>query len=294
MHSTVHQSVLLTDGFWMAEFVLCLALLVFRRKQVAQFFWLKSFLWLKVVSFLVLFPLVKWHPFGTTATQKYQFYFIPYWAFYAIEAFICFMVIRELFLVSLEPLEGLRRLGMILFAWVAAIAAVVALAVSIGPSHSGVQFMLLAVSQFQRCQGVLQLSLLVFLFMVARPLGVTTNNRIFGASIGFSILAVSDLIYSGWFHSQTLLSSINIFHAASLTIALCIWTIYAYLPEPKRVPVTLPMTSALLRWNEVAKSLGKSGGRVMVVGNHEALEHDMAAWDQAVAVVNSKHSTNAA
>jgi len=294
MHSTVHQSVLLTDGFWMAEFVLCLALLVSRRKQIAQFFWLKSFLWLKVISFVVLFPLVKYRPFGATAMQQYHMYFAAYWAFYAIEAIICFLVIRELFLISLEPLEGLRRLGMILFAWVAAIAAVVALAVSIGPSHSGEQFLILAVSQFQRCQGVLQLSLLVFLFMVARPLGVTTNNRIFGASIGFSILAVSDLIYSGWFHSQTLLSSINIFHAAALTIALCVWTVYAYLPEPKRVPVTLPMTSALLRWNEVAKSLGKSGGRVMVVGNNEALEHDMAAWHQAVAVVNSKHSTNAA
>jgi hypothetical protein len=290
MHSTVHQSVLLTDGFWIAEFVLCLALLVARRKQVTQFFWLKSFLWLKVISFLVLFPLVKWHPFGVTATQKYQIYFIPYWGFYAIEAIICFLVIRELFLVSLEPLEGLRRLGMVLFAWVAAIAAVVALSVSIGPSHSGVQFLMLAVSQFQRCQGVLQLSLLVFLFMVARPLGVTPNNRIFGASIGFSMLAVSDLIYSGWFHSQTMLSGINIFHASALTIALCIWGVYAYLPEPKRVPVTLPMTSALLRWNEVAKSLGKSGGRVMVVGNNEALEHDMAAWHQAVAVVNSKHN----
>ena len=207
-----------------------------------------------------------------------------------MEALICFLVIRELFLVSLSPLEGLRRLGMILFAWVAAIAAVVALAVSIGPSHTGIQFMIMAVSEFQRCQGVLQLSLLVFLFMVARPLGVTTNNRIFGASIGFSILAVSDLVYSGWFHSQTLLSSVNIFHAASLTIALCVWTVYAYLPDPKRVPVTLPMTSALLRWNEVAKSLGKSGGRVMVVGNQEALDHDMAAWNKAVAVVNAKHT----
>lgn len=290
MHSTVHQSVLLTEGFWIAEFVLCLALLIARRKQVAQFFWLKSFLWLKVISFLVLFPLVKWHPFGTTATQKYQIYLAPYWTFYAIEAIICFLVIRELFLVSLEPLEGLRRLGMVLFAWVAAIAAVVALSVSIGPSHTGSQFLMLAVSQFQRCQGVLQLSLLVFLFMVARPLGVTTNNRIFGTSIGFSMLAVSDLIYSGWFHSQTMLSGINIFHASALTIALGIWAVYAYLPEPKRVPVTLPMTSALLRWNEVAKSLGKSGGRVMVVGNNEALEHDMAAWHQAVAVVNSKHN----
>jgi len=290
MHSTVHQSVLLTDGFWMAEFVLCLALLVSRRKQVAQFFWLKSFLWLKVISFLVLFPLITWHPFGSTATQKYVVYFSAYWGLYAMEALICFLVIRELFLVSLSPLEGLRRLGMILFAWVAAIAAVVALAVSIGPSHTGIQFMIMAVSEFQRCQGVLQLSLLVFLFMVARPLGVTTNNRIFGASIGFSILAVSDLVYSGWFHSQTLLSSVNIFHAASLTIALCVWTVYAYLPDPKRVPVTLPMTSALLRWNEVAKSLGKSGGRVMVVGNQEALDHDMAAWNKAVAVVNAKHT----
>jgi hypothetical protein len=82
---------------------------------------------------------------------------------------------------------------------------------------------------------------------------------------------------------------VNALHASALSIALCVWLIYAFLPEPERVPVALPVTSALLRWNEVAKSLGKSGGRVVVVGNREIIDNDIAAWDKAVAVVRSKH-----
>jgi hypothetical protein len=90
-----------------------------------------------------------------------------------------------------------------------------------------------------------------------------------------------------------MLSKVNLFHSAALPIALCVWITYAFLPEPKRVPVSLPVTSALLRWNEVAKSLGKSGGRVVVVGNRELLDHDLEAWDRAVEVVRTKQQLSA-
>jgi hypothetical protein len=290
MHSTVQQSVAITNFFWVAEFVLSIALLsITRARKLPLFFWLRCFLWLKCVSFPVLFTIVTYKPFGDTLAQQYNIYFYTYWSFYALESFICFMVLRELFLVSLEPLEGLRRLGLVLFTWIATISAVVALAVSFAPSETGAHPLIQAVGEFQRCQSVLQMCLLVFLVMVARPLGVNLNNRIFGASLGFSLLAFSDLCLSGVFHSQTMVSTLNIFHAAALTISLCIWIGYAFLPEPKRVPVSLPVTSALLRWNEVARSLGKSGGRVVVVGNQEIIDHDIAAWDKAVAVVRSKH-----
>jgi hypothetical protein len=281
----------MTYFFWASEVALSLALLaICHFRKVYPFFWLRSFLVLKCLCASVLYFLISYKPAWSTLTQRYHWYFTGYWTFYALDAFISFMVIRELFLSSLEPLEGLRSLGMILFGWIASLSAVVALAVSFVPSsHSGLMFLIQAVSEFQRCQSILQMCLLIFLFMVARPLGVQINNRIFGASMGFSLLAMSDLLLSGWFHTQRLESSVNALHASALSIALCVWLIYAFLPEPERVPVALPVTSALLRWNEVAKSLGKSGGRVVVVGNREIIDNDIAAWDKAVAVVRSKH-----
>jgi len=295
MHTNVHQDMLLTDMLWISESFLSLALLLlFRVRKIEGYFWLRAFLWLKCLSFIVLFTLLKARPFGHTATEQYRHYFYSYWAVYAMEAVICFFVIRELFMVSMEPLEGLRKLGLVLFRWVVCISAVVAVAVSIAPSHSGVMFIVQTVSQFQRLQSVLQLCLVVFLVTVARPLGVTMKHRVFGASIGFSLLAISDLLFSGWFHSARLFSPINVFHAVALTLTLCIWMTYAFMPEPKRVPVALPVTSALLRWNEVAKSLGKSGGHVVVVGQHEMMQHDMAHWERAVEVVRAKHPVTAA
>jgi energy-converting hydrogenase Eha subunit C len=269
---------------------LALLLLLHVRKG-GGFFWVQCFLVLKCISEPVLYALLKYKPFGHTITQKYAAYFYPYWAFYAFEAIICFMIIRELFLKSLEPLEGLRRLGLLLFGWITVIAAVVALAVAIGPATSGIKYIVLAVSEFQRCQSLLQLCLLVFVFSVARPLGVTSRHPVFGTTLGFSVLAISDLLTSGWLHSSdSMVSSLNLFHAAALPIALCIWLAYAFMPEPKRVPVALPVTSALLRWNEVAKSLGKTGGHVVVVGNREIIDHDMAAWNRALDVVEAKRS----
>jgi hypothetical protein len=294
MHTNMNEK-MLTDMLWISESFLSLALLLlFRIRKIEGYYWLRAFLWLKCLSFPLLFTLVNGKLFGWTRTHQYNYYFYSYWAVYAMEAIICFFVLRELFTISLEPLEGLRRLGLVLFRWVVCISAVVAIAVSVAPAHNGTKFIILAVSQFQRLQGVLQLCLLVFLITVARPLGVTLRHRVFGASMGFSLLAVSDLLFSGWFHSNTMFSPVNMFHAFALTIALIIWMAYAFMPEPKRVPVALPVTSALLRWNEVAKSLGKSGGHVVVVGQHEMMQHDMAHWERAVEVVRAKHPVNAA
>ena len=294
MHTNMNEK-MLTDMLWISESFLSLALLLlFRIRKIEGYFWLRAFLWLKCLSFPLLFTLLNVNVFGWTKHVQYKCYFYSYWAVYAIEAVVCFYIIRELFMVSMEPLEGLRKLGLVLFRWIVGISAVLALAVSIAPAHSSMMFIVQAVSQFQRLQGVLQLCLLVFLITVARPLGVTLKHRVFGASLGFSLLAISDLLFSGWFHSDTMFSPVNLFHAFALTLTLVIWMSYVFIPEPKRVPVALPVTSALLRWNEVAKSLGKSGGHVVVVGQHEMMQHDMAHWERAVEVVRAKHPVNAA
>jgi hypothetical protein len=281
--------VLVSTLFWVLEGVLGFAFLfIATRKKLLGMFWLRSYLWLKVISVTTLFPLVVFHLFS--ADLRYTIYFYSYWSFYAIEAILSFCVIRELFLIALEPLEGLQRLGMVVFRWVVAIAAIVALAVSFGPHTSMKFYMVNVVGELQRCQAILQLCLMLFLYTVARPLGITSRSKVFGVSLGFSVLALSDLLFSGWFSTNSgLASSLNMLHAASLTIALMFWIAYCYIPEPKRLQVTLPMTSALLRWNEVAMNLGKTGGRVMVVGNHEAITQDLEAYSRAVAIVRAKH-----
>jgi hypothetical protein len=288
MHNIVHFSARIATLFWVLEGVLAFAFLfIATRKKLLGMFWLRAYLWLKVAALTTLFPLVVFHLFS--APTRYTVYFYTYWSFYAVEAVLSFCVIRELFLIALEPLDGLRHLGLVVFRWVVTIAAVVALAVSLGPTHTGMKYVINVVGELQRCQSILQLCLMVFLYTVARPLGITGRSKVFGVSMGFSVLALADLLYSGWFSRIALDSSINVFHAASLSIALLFWIAYCYVPEPKRLQVTLPMTSALLRWNEVAMNLGKTGGRVMVVGNHEAITQDLEAYSRAVAIVRAKH-----
>jgi hypothetical protein len=46
---------------------------------------------------------------------------------------------------------------------------------------------------------------------------------------------------------------------------LLIWTGYLLQPEPAREAMHIPVTSPLLRWNEVALSLGHSGGKVALM-----------------------------
>jgi len=47
-------------------------------------------------------------------------------------------------------------------------------------------------------------------------------------------------------------------------LSLLIWVGYLLQPEPARESMHIPVTSPLLRWNEVALALGHSGGRVAV------------------------------
>jgi hypothetical protein len=48
-------------------------------------------------------------------------------------------------------------------------------------------------------------------------------------------------------------------------MSLCIWLAYLIQPEPAQESMHIPVSSPLLRWNEVALALGHSGGRVAIM-----------------------------
>jgi hypothetical protein len=87
---------------------------------------------------------------------------------------------------------------------------------------------------------------------------------VFGFALGFGVNAIcSLLIYLGLASSH--LSKIPLWEqllADAYYLSLLIWVGYLLKPEASPQAVHIPVTSPLLRWNEVAQQLGHSGGKV--------------------------------
>src|SRR6185312_2175242 len=96
-------------------------------------------------------------------------------------------------------------------------------------------------------------------------LGVSFRSRIFGVTFGFGLMATGDLVYSAFFPQIKALVSIeNAVQEGIYLAAIALWAGYFLQPEPVRKLVALPVNSPLVRWNEIAQTLGNSAGQVAV------------------------------
>ena len=199
------------------------------------------------------------------AATAYAWYFYTYWATYVAGAVVVFLVIQEMFQSSMDPFPGLKWLGTISFRWVACISFVAASAALLTPGGKGDKFLLAIAAQAMRCESVFILSLLLFLVIAAGKLGLSYRSRVFGISFGFGIMAASDLAVSAAFlhHGQSIVTStISLVGTGASLLTLTVWSVYFLRPEPARQTAALDPSSPLARWNEIATSLGQSGGRV--------------------------------
>ena len=57
-------------------------------------------------------------------------------------------------------------------------------------------------------------------------------------------------------------SPISIMDTGASLLTVMVWAAYFLQKEPSRQAVTLPVTSPLVRWNEVAVAIGHTGGPV--------------------------------
>ena len=116
-----------------------------------------------------------------------------------------------------------------------------------------------------RSQSVLALCMLTFLAFASNTLGVRFRSRIFGVTFGFGMMAVADLVISALFAQQTNLGEERIlFMKVSICPQSWFGRCYFVQPEPARRLVTMPVTSPLMRWNDVAQTLGNPAGQVAV------------------------------
>ncbi len=145
-------------------------LVIWKSKQLRQFACLAAYLAVRFSSDTALLQLVYVNK-HLAPKLGYELYFYIYWSSYAIEAVLGFGVILSIYKLAMAPLQGLQRLGMLMFRWAGGIAVALAITISFGPKVTSTLFIQRAVTQLQQTQSVLTLCMLLFVCLAIRPMG---------------------------------------------------------------------------------------------------------------------------
>jgi hypothetical protein len=293
------MSGILINSLYVAEplFTAVPLILLLRSQDRRRFRALSTYFMLHVASFLVLLAVLHGTRIAHMSEVKaYEWYFYTYWPLYIASAISIFFVILELFKFALEPLPGLKRLGLVAFRWVACVSCIAALAVVITPGASGSRILLGVCDRLMRCESIFLLSLLFFLMIAAGRLGLSYRSRVFGIAFGFGIMATSNLIASAImlnFATRNIrTTAISIMDTGASLLAVAIWSAYFSQKEPVRQTVTLPVASPLVRWNDIAIALSPANPRpVLSAGSGDFFLQDV---EQVVERILIKNSLNAA
>lgn len=204
-------------------------------------------------------------PMTTTTSVRYYAYFYGFWVTYIAITVSIFFVVQEVFKRVMEPVPGLRRLGLMAFRWISVVSIVVAVGAVALPNALALQTDSVnkigpVCVQMMRCVSVMELCLLAFLALSIHSLGRSFRSRLFGIGLGFGIEAATELIFSAIPNSCPGLTSIqNVSQQLVASIVLVTWAVYFLIPEPEaeRNMIVLPPSSMLARWNALAKGLGQ-------------------------------------
>jgi hypothetical protein len=197
--------------------------------------------------------------FGTT---RYTAYYYGYWLNYIVAAVAIFFVVQEVFKRVMEPVPGLRRLGLLAFRWISIVSVVLSLGAIVLPAGTGdtARYFICSIGpHLMRCVSILELCLLAFLALSIHTLGRSFRSRLFGIGVGFGMQAAAELICSALYSKYPGMNSpLNLFEQVVTTVVLLTWAAYFLVPEPaaERSLIVLPPSSAMSRWNALAKGIG--------------------------------------
>lgn len=244
--------------------VLCVYLL-YRRKLLNQFPFLASFLALQTINNVARFFCFR--HFGPYS----WWYYSVYWVGAVLSDFAVIAVLYEVFCAAFKPFAGLQDLSKMVFKWAAACIFLIGFVFFVTTPNSILKngWLLVGINDFERIVRVMECALLVFLFLGAQHLGISKRNRVFGFALGFGLEAFLQLlVFSAAAKSHVSKTSTwSELVPIVYYIALLAWVAYLIQPEPARESLHIPVTSPLLRWNEVALALGHSGGQVALMNS---------------------------
>jgi hypothetical protein len=223
------------------------------------------YLALRFFSGVALATILNLHHFTAIGERAQTLaYIYTYWAAYIAGAVAIFLAVQEIFNELMSPVPGLQRLGIIAFRWVSIASVVISIGAAL-PVREGSDLFSLVGTQMMKCTSIMELCLLAFLALTIHSLGRSFGSVMFGIGLGFGLEAASQLIASALLARHPGLYSMGNLILEVVTIAtFTIWTAYFFAPEPaaERNAATLPVSSPLIRWNEIARALGHSAPHV--------------------------------
>lgn len=197
--------------------------------------------------------------------HAYQAYFYTYWVSFAVDAVLVLRVLHEMFRHALRSIPGVQKLGRPIFFWACAISVILAFAACTTQHNSGVSLLLASGQVLARSQSIIALCMIAFLTVASQTLGVPYRSRIFGVTFGFAMMATANLVNAAILTRVPSLGSVvNLGLEMVNLAAIGLWAVYFLRPEPQRRLVTVPISSPLMRWNEVAQTLGNPAGQVAI------------------------------
>jgi len=266
------SAVTLVEWISIAEFFLCMTIffLMWKRRAFRDFPMLAAFVGIRCLYGAITIPAIFFHnALGIGRYTAYRIYFYSYWPSCVLQAILMVLLVYGIYTMALAPFGPLKRLGAIIFRWIAAISVAVSLGVALGPHVLGRVQMANLVGQMQQTASILTLCLLLFVCFALKPLGLTYGSRAFGVSLGLGILATTQLLQSAWLPTSqafNICSIIYFYSGLGECAALLVWAGYFAFPEPERSMVLLPTTSPYFFWNKISEALGDSPGFVAVSG----------------------------
>jgi hypothetical protein len=251
----------------------CVVALFCYKRVWSKFSLLFALLALRTLSGSIFIPLLFYRKdLGLSLALSYNIYFYTFWISGVTQALLLIGVIYHVYNEAMRPMQGLQRIGKIIFRWVAVVSIAVSVAFAAGPhlSASTLTGITAAIApQVQQGVFVLTLCLLLFVCFAIRPLGLTFRSRIFGIALGLGVTATTYLAQAAWLATagaQSLYSPIYLVATVGSLVSVCIWGVYFALPEPERKMILLPTTSPFFTWNRISEALGDEPGFVAVAG----------------------------
>jgi hypothetical protein len=242
-------------------------ILLIRTRELKTYWPMLGLATWQTVPYIILLYLKHLGPSRITAQHAYFIYFHVYWTAFAVQAVCAILLTYTVFEGTMRPLKGLQRLGRIVYFWAAAISVFVAVSGAIAPTPDNYLLAQALLEQFQRSTGIMTVSLVVFVFVAIRPMGLSLKSRIFGSGLGLIILSVTTTLQASFIVKQTgIYSFYGLIQIAMSCIAELVWIYYFARPEPKRQFVLLPTTSPFHRWNQISELLGQDPGYVAIGG----------------------------
>lgn len=251
----------------------CVAAIFFYKRIWGRYSLLFALIVLRAFSGSILIPLLFFRKdLGLSLEAAYNTYFYVSWLSGGAQALLLIGIIYHVYREAMRPLQGLQRIGKVIFRWVAVVSVAVSIAIAAGPHVSSLTYsgtIGAAVTQVQQGVFVLTLCLLLFVCFAIRPLGLTFRSRIFGVALGLGVTAATYLIQAAWVSTvgaQSLYSPVYLVATIGSFVSICIWGTYFALPEPERKMILLPTTSPFFTWNRISEALGDEPGFVAVAG----------------------------